>query len=414
MSPRVLFIGDDARYAALVQHHLGCAWPEAQMLKRPGHAQSALGPEFLAQGFEAVLVDQTCRDGRGGQWASELAARPGFAPVILLAAGIDERATRDACSTGASAVVGHPRIDHVGLLAAVEGAAQRQRAAVAAWRASPAAVGVERFGGATLPGYRQIRQLATGSVCDLYLAESDVAGALVVLKVARTSRGEGGDDPVFRRFVQELEIVRRVHASAVATIYDVGMSGLYGWLAMEYFRAGDLRARMRGGMTPHDALRNAAQVARALGVVHKAGVLHRDVKPGNVMVRDDGSLALIDFGLARYAALDYEISDHGQIFGTPHYMSPEQGHGEPIDARSDLYSVGIMLYEMLAGRKPYSAENPMAIIYMHRKAPLPVLAAALAPLQPVLERLLAKQPDDRFESGAAAADAMEAAAASLG
>jgi len=413
MSPRVLFIGDDARYAALVQHHLGCAWPEAEVLKRPSHARSAMGPEFLAQGFEAVLVDQTCSGGRGGEWASELAARPGFAPVILLAQGIDDPDTRAACATGASAVVGHPRIDHVGLLAAVEGAAQRQRASVAAWRASQAAAGVDRFGGATLPGYRQIRQLATGSVCDLFLAESDAAGALVVLKVARTAGGEGGDDPVFRRFVQEMEIVRRVHDSAVAKIYDVGMSGLYGWLAMEYFHAGDLRARMRNGMTPQGAVRSAAQVARALGAVHKAGVLHRDVKPGNVMVRDDDSLALIDFGLARYAALDYEISDHGQIFGTPHYMSPEQGHGEPIDARSDLYSVGIMLYEMLAGRKPYSADNPMAIIYMHRKAPLPLLPEPLAAVQPLLERLLAKQPDDRFESGVVAADAMDAAAATL-
>jgi serine/threonine protein kinase len=246
-------------------------------------------------------------------------------------------------------------------------------------------------------------------VCDLFLAESDAAGALVVLKVGRTARGESGDDPIFRRFVQEMEIVGRVRSTAVAKIYDVGMSGLYGWLAMEYFRSGDLRSRMRAGLTPQDALRSTAQVARALGAVHDAGVLHRDVKPGNVMVRDDGSLALIDFGLARYAALDYEISDHGQIFGTPHYMSPEQGHGEPIDGRSDLYSIGVMLYEMLAGRKPYSADNPMAIIYMHRKAPLPVLPEPLSPLQPLIERLLAKRPEDRFESGEAAALALEEA-----
>ncbi|HKZ73607.1 MAG TPA: protein kinase, partial [Steroidobacteraceae bacterium] len=125
------------------------------------------------------------------------------------------------------------------------------------------------------------------------------------------------------------------------------------------------------------------------------------------------SLALIDFGLARYAALDYEISDHGQIFGTPHYMSPEQGHGEPIDSRSDLYSVGAVLFEMLANRKPYTADNPMTIIYMHRKAPIPALPAELAVLQPLIERLLAKAPEDRFESGRDAAEAIEAAAAGL-
>lgn len=410
---RVLYIGDDSRYGALIRHHLGCRWPEAELVKRSGDARSPLAPEFLGQGFDAVLVDQSCASDRGHEWALELAGRPDFAPVIFLANEIEGASTHAACSTGATAVLARPRMDHVALVAAVERASQRQRAAVAAWRASAAAAGVERFGGATLPGYRHIRQLATGSVSDLYLAESDSAAALVVLKVTRTPRGDGGDDPAYRRFVQEFEIVRRVRNPSVVRLYDIGMSGLYGWLAMEYFRAGDLRSLMRAGIAPPEALRYAAEIARALDAVHEAGVLHRDMKPGNVMVRDDGSLALIDFGLARYTALDYEISDHGEIFGTPHYMSPEQGHGEPIDARSDLYSLGAVLFEMLAGRKPYSADNPMAIIYMHRKAPIPHLPGELAAAQPLIERLLAKKPEDRYQSGRAVAEAIEAAARTL-
>jgi len=410
---RVLFIGDDRRLGALIQHHLTCRWADAELVTRSGDARSPLAPEFLAQGFDAVIVDQSCGSQRGHEWASDLAARPDFAPVVYLADEIEGEITRAACATGATVVLARPRVDHIALVAAVERAAQRQRTAVAAWRASPAAVDVQRFGGATLPGYRHVRQLATGSVSDLFLAESDAAGALAVLKVSRSPRADGGDDPAYRRFVQELEIVERVRHRAVVKVYDVGMSGLYAWLAMEYFRAGDLRARMRAGITPREALAYAAGIARALAAVHDAEVLHRDVKPGNVMVRDDGSLALIDFGLARYAALDYEISDHGQIFGTPHYMSPEQGHGEPIDSRSDLYSVGAVLFEMLANRKPYTADNPMTIIYMHRKAPIPALPAELAVLQPLIERLLAKAPEDRFESGRDAAEAIEAAAAGL-
>ena len=108
-----------------------------------------------------------------------------------------------------------------------------------------------------------------------------------------------------------------------------------------------------------------------------------------------------------------EITDHGTIFGTPHYMSPEQGHAEPIDVRSDLYSLGVILYEMLAGEKPYTADNPMAIIYKHRKDPVPRLPVARAMLQPLVDGLMAKRPADRFPTASAAIVALEAAAARL-
>jgi len=153
-------------------------------------------------------------------------------------------------------------------------------------------------------------------------------------------------------------------------------------------------------------------MAAALGALHEVGVLHRDVKPGNLLLREDGSVAFIDFGLARQLRLESDITGVGTIFGTPHYMSPEQGHGVPLDERSDLYSLGVVLYEMLTGEKPYSAETPLAVIYKHANAPIPVLPGSLSHLQSLLQGLLAKKPEDRYPSATAIVAAIDDALAS--
>ena len=202
-----------------------------------------------------------------------------------------------------------------------------------------------------------------------------------------------------------------MHHPNIVRLYELGVADDHAYLAMEYFQHGDLRRRMRSGISPSEALGFASQIALALGALHAAGILHRDLKPGNVMLRVDEQVALIDFGLAKHEALEFEITDTGLIFGTPHYMSPEQGHGQELDPRSDLYSLGVMLFEMLSGHKPFTADNPMAIIYMHRNAPLPRLPEPLLDLQPLLERMLGKHPQDRFTDAMDTVRALDAARA---
>jgi serine/threonine protein kinase len=407
---RLLLIEADAALCAHVRQRLTSLWPSSQVVVRNPVAEGTLAPEFLAQAFDAVLVGNGRPEAL--EWARDFVGRGGFAPVVFVSGRAGDEHACAARSFGAHAVLGREQIDGDALVHAIVTAEHRQSYARAVWR--EAGRPQQRFGGAFIRGYRNIRRLAAGPVSDLYLAESEHAGALVALKVARDRQEEDIElDDSFRRFLQEYEIVKRIRHPNIVRLYDLGVSDEHAWLVMEYFRAGDLRRRMRAGMDPVAGMRTLVAVARALEAIHASGILHRDLKPGNIMFRDDGSPALIDFGMSKDEALELDVTDTGLIFGTPHYLSPEQGHGEPIDVRSDLYSLGIILFEMLTGRKPYMAENPMAIIYMHRKSPLPALPEAHAELQPLVHRLLAKSPADRFDSAQDAAAAIGEALAQL-
>ncbi|HEY6482591.1 MAG TPA: serine/threonine-protein kinase [Steroidobacteraceae bacterium] len=406
----MLLIEEDSRRCAEIQQRLCAHRADAQLVIRSPKSQGQLPPEFLAFGFDAVLLTQRWTGGRGLDWLRELHARPGFAPVVFLAERADDPEGRAAVELGAHASIGREELAGEQFAQILDGAEQKQSRARAARRSSEAGERSQRFGAAFIRGYHRIRQLAAGPVSDLYLAESEATDTLVVLKVARDQHQQQSDlDHTFRRFLQEYEIVQRIRHPSIVRLYDLGISDEHAWVVMEYFRAGDLRKRMRTGMRARPALRAAIAIARALEATHACGVLHRDLKPGNVMLREDGSLALIDFGFSKDLALNADVTDTGLIFGTPHYMSPEQGHGEPIDARSDLYSLGVIVFEMLAREKPYAAENPMAIIYKHRKEPVPQLPARYRMLQPLIERFLAKQPADRFADAAQAAAALEEA-----
>ena len=403
---RLLLIEEDARHCAHIRQRLASWRPQAQLIVHSPVSQGALAPEFLAQGFDAVLLAEDWPGGRGLTWARELASRAGFAPLVLLC-GADHSAARDAAALGAY-TLSHEELDQEAFAQVLAAAERRQAHARAVWRSSQAGRETQRFGDAFIRGYRCIRRLAAGPMSDLFVGESERAGTLVALKVARDLQDEQHEPlDMFRRFLQEYEIAQRINDPAVVRLHDLGISDDHAWLVMEYFAFGDLRRRMQARLTPRDALRLAAAIARALATIHAAGVLHRDLKPGNIMLREDGSIALIDFGLSKDAALAADLTDTGAIFGTPHYMSPEQGHAEPVDERSDLYSLGVILFEMLTGEKPYRAENPMAIVYKHRKEPVPQLPPQFAAVQPLLERLLAKAPADRFARAQQAAEALQ-------
>jgi serine/threonine-protein kinase PpkA len=250
----------------------------------------------------------------------------------------------------------------------------------------------------SVPGYNVVHIIGQGGQAQVFLAEREHDGLRVALKVLNRALR---NDPVFlERFVREYKLVASLDSAFVARIYDQGFTGDYPYIAMEFLPSGTLASRIREGLTTRAAIRLAAQIGQALDAIHARGIVHRDLKPANILFRADGRPVLVDFGLARDMTVNSTLTIAGQFLATPRYMSPEQCLGRPIDARSDLYSLGAILYEMLTGSKIYDTANSADVIAMHVSAPVPQLAALLSDYQPILNKLLAKAPDDRYQSAA--------------
>ncbi len=398
MPLRVLVIDADADYRQLFGHHITSEWHDAVVVGHDPASQGDLPDEFTAAGYDVVVLDSDAGGARGLEWLRDFKRRPGFPPVIFVAAGGDEVLAAQSIKSGAAEYFPKRRIRHHAFVQALREAARERKQQLARQVRTGARDKASRFGTVKIRGMRCVRQLAVGGVSSVYLAESEKLGRLVVLKVLRQVPDVAEGKNTFDRFIREYELIARIDHPNVVSIYDLGVADDHVYIAMEYFPKGDLKTRLKAALPVDEALNYLAQIAEALAAIHAVGVLHRDLKPGNVMLREDGSIALIDFGLARELRMQAEITETGEIFGTPYYMSPEQGHAEHLDERADLYSLGIIFYEMLTGKKPYMASSPMGVIYMHSHAPLPELETGLRTLQPLLDGMIAKDPGDRFQS----------------
>ncbi|MGH8175965.1 MAG: protein kinase domain-containing protein [Steroidobacter sp.] len=400
IAPRMMIITDHTELGRALEQHISIIWPEAECRVHAPLHSGRLHSAFTAVGYDAVLLDDRAERGRGEEWFENLMHRSGFPPVLYLARGDDPALAVRVIERGAVDCLIRERIDHRRLANALRDAVLRRRQQLALLRTGPQAEQLSRFGRITILGHRFVRELAIGGTSMVYLAESERAGEMVVLKVLRDAPEAGDVHVQFARFLQEYELISKIRHPNVVRIFDLGVADDHAYIAMEYFPRGDLRLQIAKGAARQTAVKNLAQMAGALQVVHAVGVLHRDLKPGNIMLRADDSLAIIDFGLAKQSGVKVDMTGAGEIFGTPYYMSPEQGHGQELDARSDLYSLGVIFYEMLTRKKPFMAATPMGVLYLHANAPVPALEAELAVYQPLLNRLLAKNPDDRFTSAA--------------
>jgi CheY-like chemotaxis protein len=394
--PRILVIDDHADFRRLLGHHLTARWPAAVIQYYDPVVSGRLPPAFSGGGSDVVLLGHPAGGGDAVEWVRQLRGTPKFPPLIFLGTG-EERQIVAAIKAGAEDYISRAGLAHARLVESVE------RALEAGGRPGDSLRGpadlANNHGFPALAGYDHVRTLSEGEIASVYLARERGAGRLAVLKVLRQVP-DAGSDKHFDRFLQEYELIARVQHPNVVRIFDLGVADDHAYIAMEYCSRGSLKRRIGEGVSSELAYQWLRVIAGALGALHAVGIFHRDLKPTNIMFREDESLALIDFGLAKQAQFKAGITGTGAIFGTPYYMSPEQGQGDAVDQRSDIYSLGILFYEALTGRKPYDGPAAMSVIIQHRDAPLPQLPAELAAYQPLLDHMLAKKPADRFQDTA--------------
>ncbi len=227
----------------------------------------------------------------------------------------------------------------------------------------------------------------------VYLAVQQSLDREVVLKTLDTTNDESGD--FFERFLKEGRIVASLRHPHIVTIFDIGTADEVVYISMEYVDGGDLRAKIENRLAPVRALDLVSKIAQALAYAHKNDIIHRDVKPANILFHSDGTPLLSDFGIAKEQKVDKELTSTGTILGSPFYMSPEQAEGLTVDGRTDIYSLGVIFYEMLTGEKPYEGDSAIKVIMKHIQSPVPTLPPQLDQFQPLLNKMMAKNREQR-------------------
>lgn len=249
-----------------------------------------------------------------------------------------------------------------------------------------------------IKGYKIQDQIGQGGMAIVYRAVQESLGRPVALKVMNPLYAE---NPHFTsRFLDEGRLLASLRHNNIMTIYDIGVCDNLHYISMEYVDGGDLKQRIREGIVPLTALDYVITIGSCLQVAHAAKIVHRDVKPVNILFRSDDTLLLTDFGIAKQLVGRKDLTAVGSLVGSPYYLSPEQALGGDIDGRADIYSLGILLYEMLIGKRPFDGDSQIDVALKHIEGNLPPLPPTLSHFQPLVDKMTAKQVHDRFRDAA--------------
>ena len=394
IEPRILILESDRRTRATVLRSAVKGWHGASVQTNGSTLAAVVGDVERLKNFDVILTGCDFSKDAGSNHPilsalRAIAADPNNPPVILLTYAGSEFTAVQALQAGAFDCIPRDLLGKEQIISAIEKALL-----------SHTSINRSDTGALRLFGYDIRRCLANHQNVSVHVAFSAERGEEVVLKVLHRGRGALSRDQNFERFVGEFKLLYDIDDPAVAEIYDFRVTSQYCYIAMEYFPTGHLGKKLAEPIRTHEALDLAVEIANALSIIHAAGVIHRDLKPGNIMLREDGTVALIDFGISESTISDTSDTQNqlALISGTPYYMSPEQARGDATDERTDLYALGVILYQMLANEKPYVGASTETILDQHRQAPLPALPKPQERYQQLVDRLLAKDLRQRLAS----------------
>lgn len=404
---KILIVDDSPEFRTLVRHYLTKELSPVEIIDYEVENVGRPPDNFNWSDYNVLLLDYKLGESENGlEWLQSFRNSPGFPPTVMLTAEGDEYTAVKAIKLGAADYINKKDISPKRLAGIVIEAAEYGPQKVIEQEAgiNKATRIIQYIHRKREPksnekldvGYKFVRLIGEGAMSKVYLAERIADGLTLVLKVLDLTKFP--QHATLVRFTREAELIANINSPFVVKIFEHGLTEDYGFIAMEFFSRGDLKQRMELNITREMALSYMTHISYGLDAIHKAGVIHRDLKPANIMFRGDDSLALADFGISKKMDDTRELTTIGQVLGTPHYMSPEQGEGKQVDERSDLYSAGVLLYELLANKKPFVAKTPAALIYQHVHGDIPKLPQNLLHYQHIINKALAKDPDDRYQS----------------
>ena len=400
---RVLLVDESVERMNQVRRRIAARIPAVQITQYDAEQQGRPGSGFRWGLYDAAIIAVGLGCGENGiEWLGRYRACAGFPPAIVLAETGDVDEAVLAMKSGAADYLRRGDASAERLHRALSEIAAELHGGAPVPLPSPPedrTLEIARQVGASASdpsegGYEFVRLIGHGGMSSVYLAKRVDDEALIVLKLIEGRFIE--DEELRARFLQEAQIAAHIDSPHVVDVYDYGLINSSGFISMEFFPRGDLKHRMELGLAPEEHLPIMEQITHGLDAISGAGIVHRDLKPANVMFRFDGSLAIADFGIAKRLNAGEDFTTEGRLLGTPHYMSPEQVHATSVDHRSDLFSLGVMFYELLTGTKPFEAPSLTATLFQivnDDPAPLP---PRLHHFQPLLDGLLARNPEDRY------------------